>query len=650
MAHLASNYDSFETFLDQADAFWTVDLGALNSSGVQGTAVLAMVTDDDGSTYLNVAISATGLTPSQTHAQHIHGLFDENGTPIDSVAPTIADDLDRDGMVEVLEGVSKYGDVILPLSMDGMMPMADASGRISFVQSYDLGDNSNFFSPVTMTDYFASDLMPLELREIVLHGVEIPDGIGTGTGGEVAGGENGYIGILPAAAGSIEVATREEAFAVLAEHRETASDTVVLTPNPDMFDAGPGDDMVDGLAGDDTITGGADNDSLMGGLGADILEGNGGNDMLDSGQMDVNAPNAADAGASGGLTLAQYDGGIAGGAGNDMIMGGAGDEILTGDDDSRTAAATGSTFDAMADGMDTIHGGAGNDEIHTGSWSDSDQGLPNAQTGIMADVAYGDGGDDILRGAGGDDMLFGNMGADNIGGGGGDDMIYGDGMFTGDIEGITGQIYRLYVTAFDRDPDGPGFESWATGIGTGSFNLSAAANGFANSPEFNDVFGGGTNEDFVRAMYQNTLDRGADPGGLAHWVGKLDAGASRAEVLLGFSESPEMQMRSASDMQDWIDAQGTNDVIAGNGGTNTLSGGYLSDTFVFGTDTGSSHIVTDLESWDMLDFTAFGYADADAAIAQMMQQGDDVVFMDQDVTVTLEDTQLGQVSSDMIMV
>ncbi|WP_421907589.1 hypothetical protein [Mameliella sp.] len=93
-----------------------------------------------------------------------------------------------------------------------------------------------------------------------------------------------------------------------------------------------------------------------------------------------------------------------------------------------------------------------------------------------------------------------------------------------------------------------------------------------------------------------------------------------------------------------------NDVIAGNGGTNTLSGGYLSDTFVFGTDTGSSHIVTDLESWDMLDFTAFGYADADAAIGQMMQQGDDVVFMDQDVTVTLEDTQLAQVSGEMILV
>ncbi|WP_417208742.1 DUF4214 domain-containing protein [Antarctobacter sp.] len=650
MAHLASNYTSFETFLQQADAFWTVDLGALNSSGVEGTAVLAMVTDESGSTYLNIAISATGLTPSQTHAQHIHGLFDSNGVPIDSVAPTIADDADRDGMVEVLEGVGKYGDVLLPLTSGGMMPVADAMGRVSFIQSYDLGDDSNFFSPVTMSDYTAADIMPLILREIVIHGVQIPDGIGTGTGGEVSGGANGYIGILPAAAGDIEVATQEEALAILAEHRATASDTVVLTPDPDMFDAGPGDDMVDGLAGNDTITGGADNDTLMGGTGADILEGNGGDDWIDAGQMDVNVANAADAGASGGLTLAQYDSGIAGGAGNDMIMGGAGDEILTGDDDSRTAAVTGSMFDATADGMDTIHGGGGNDEIHTGSWSDGDQGLPNAQTGMMADVAYGDGGDDILRGAGGNDILFGNTGSDNIGGGGGDDMIYGDGAFTGDITGITGQVYRLYQSSFDRDPDAPGFESWATGLGGGDFDLNRVARAFSNSPEFQAIFGGGTNEDFVRAMYQNTLDRGADPGGLAHWTGKLDAGASRADVLLGFSESAELKARSASDMMEWVEGQGTNDVLAGNGGANTLSGGYLSDTFVFGTDAGSSHNVTDLESWDMLDFTAFGYADADAAIAQMTQQGDDVVFTDQNVTVTLEDTQLAQVSGDMVLV
>lgn len=48
MAHLAANYRSFDTFLDQADAFWTGDLTALNSSGVKATAILASNTEDDG--------------------------------------------------------------------------------------------------------------------------------------------------------------------------------------------------------------------------------------------------------------------------------------------------------------------------------------------------------------------------------------------------------------------------------------------------------------------------------------------------------------------------------------------------------------------------------------------------------------------------
>ena len=96
--------------------------------------------------------------------------------------------------------------------------------------------------------------------------------------------------------------------------------------------------------------------------------------------------------------------------------------------------------------------------------------------------------------------------------------------------------------------------------------------------------------------------------------------------------------------------QGPDDVLMGNGGDNTLSGGLLSDRFVFSTDAGSSHDVIDLESWDRLDFSAFGYDSADDAIAKMMQDGDDLVFMDQDVTVTLQGQTLDTLSDEMILV
>ncbi|WP_335949151.1 DUF4214 domain-containing protein [Salipiger bermudensis] len=652
MAHLASSYSSFETFLSRADAFWTVDFNALNSSGVNATAIIAMETEEDGSSYLNVAIAGNGLTPSQTHAQHVHGLFDENGNPIDSTAPTLGDDADLDGMVEVLEGLGKYGDVLLPLVSPegGEMPMADETGAISFVQSYDLTDDGNFFSPVSMADYTAEDLMPLTLREIVIHGVDVPDGIGEGTAGEVDGGENGYTGILPAAAGDIEAATFEEAMALLSEQRSLASTTTMLGDGDDRYDAGLGDDKVNGQAGDDSINGGADNDTLIGEAGRDVLYGAGGDDDLRAGTMDQNQQDAADDGASGALMLGDYDNGYAGGAGDDIIHGGAGDDIITGDDDSRVSDAIGTTFDASADGADTIYGGAGNDEIHTGTWADGDQGLSNASTGMMGDWASGGMGNDILRGAGGDDTLFGDRGADNIGGGGGDDMIYGDFENSASLEVETAQIFRLYQTAFDRDPDKGGLSRWVEDYATGELTQVGVASGFVGSAEFNEIYGNTSNEEYVTALYENALDRDPDAQGLANWTARLDEGASRAEILIGFAQSPEFSAKTVSDMNAWVMAQDTDDVLMGNGGDNTLSGGVLSDRFVFSTDTDSSHTVTDLESWDVLDFTAFGYDSAADAIANMTEENGGVVFEDMDVTVVLNDTVLADLDSDMFMV
>ena len=507
MAHLATNYDSFQTFLGLADSYWTVDLNALNSSGVSGTAVLALNTEDDGTQYLNVAIAADGLTPEQTHFQHIHGLFDDDGNPIDSVSPTLADDADRDGIVEVLEGLPQYGDIILSLNEDGSGPVADSDGRVFFVANYDLGDDSNFFSPVSGADYTSDDLLPLNLREIVLHGVDVPDGIGEGTDGEVDGGENGFTALLPAAAGEIEIATMEEALAVFAEQRAAADDRVVLTNDDDVFDSGRGDDTVYAGNGDDTVVGGEDDDVLLGEKGADMLDGGAGNDVL-----------------------------------------------------------------------------------------------------------------------------------------------YGDGVYNIAPTEFTGQLFRLYQASFDRDPDVAGFETWAELLGSSRASLGDIAAGFEGSVEFSNTFGTSDDEIYVRALYNNVLNREADDAGLEDWTSRLENGATRSEVLVGFSESREFMRDSAGDVSDWVMSLGTHDIIDGGAGTNSMVGGYFSDIFVFDSTAASSHTVADLETWDMLDFQAFGYDSADQVIDNMTQSGDDAVFVDAEVTVTLLNTDLGSVSEDMILV
>lgn len=174
--------------------YYTVDLSELNNSNVAGNAI--MIFDSDANT-LQVDVNATGLEANQDHLMHIHGRFDTEGTPIDSFTPTLADDADGDGFVEVLEGLPQYGDILLPLATQNT-----ATGSITYSETFDLTDDSLFFSPVSGNEYTADDIFPLNFRELVIHGQTVATGIGTGTEGAVDG-SGGYKITLPIAAGEI---------------------------------------------------------------------------------------------------------------------------------------------------------------------------------------------------------------------------------------------------------------------------------------------------------------------------------------------------------------------------------------------------------------------------------------------------------------
>ncbi|PWJ21155.1 hypothetical protein [Jannaschia seohaensis] len=134
MAHLGSSFTSYETFLGRADAVYGVNLMALNNSGVEGTAPVA-ISFADAVPYLNVSLSAYNLTPNVLHVQHIHRLVDpETGEAIDSTTPTLAADADRDGFVEVLEVAPEYGAGIegeVNGMQDGFVPILFAAADLS---------------------------------------------------------------------------------------------------------------------------------------------------------------------------------------------------------------------------------------------------------------------------------------------------------------------------------------------------------------------------------------------------------------------------------------------------------------------------------------------------------------------------------------
>lgn len=109
-----------------------------------------------------------------------------------------------------------------------------------------------------------------------------------------------------------------------------------------------------------------------------------------------------------------------------------------------------------------------------------------------------------------------------------------------------GQAFRMYQAAFDRAPDPSGLGFWLYQL-QHTMSLSDVARGFLTSGEFGSRYGSNlSNVDFVNSLYHNVLHRDGDTGGFAFHVGTLDHGASRADVLTTFSESPENQAQVAS--------------------------------------------------------------------------------------------------------
>lgn len=188
-----------------------IDLNGLGASGQ------AQLTLDDTANTLTVNIQASGLDPNVIHVQHIHGRVDAMGNPLDSMTPTAANDTDGDGFIELAEGVPAYGPILLalsspagldPLGTEGGFPTAP-DGTIDFSFTYDLNDPSIFAAGFTV-----DQLLPLVLREIVIHGAILAQGDGS-NGGE-ADGTAGFKATLPVLAGEInEVPIPGAAFLLL---------------------------------------------------------------------------------------------------------------------------------------------------------------------------------------------------------------------------------------------------------------------------------------------------------------------------------------------------------------------------------------------------------------------------------------------------
>ncbi|MFX1819036.1 hypothetical protein PV768_04525 [Pseudarthrobacter sp. CC4] len=88
----------------------TAVLSELNGSGASGTAT-AVVKNQK---IEHIEVHAEGLTPDAPHAQHIH-----YGNDALNECPTLAQDSNRDGRINTVEGIPAYGPVVVSLNTTG---------------------------------------------------------------------------------------------------------------------------------------------------------------------------------------------------------------------------------------------------------------------------------------------------------------------------------------------------------------------------------------------------------------------------------------------------------------------------------------------------------------------------------------------------
>jgi hypothetical protein len=143
-------------------------------------------------------------------------------------------------------------------------------------------------------------------------------------------------------------------------------------------------------------------------------------------------------------------------------------------------------------------------------------------------------------------LEVGTAGPDFLDGRDGDDILLGQPRVVG-FDDASAQVFRLYQSTLDRAPDLVGLMNWAERLESGVRSLVEVAGGFTNSAEFKQTYGATDNQDFVTLLYDNVLGREPDATGLGNWSGRLDEGMTRAQVVVGFSESAEFSRTTAAE-------------------------------------------------------------------------------------------------------
>lgn len=378
------------------------------------------------------------------------------------------------------------------------------------------------------------------------------------------------------------------------------------TKRVDVIVGRGGNDRILGRAGQDVICAGGGDDLVRGGRGSDLVRGGAGSDEihLEHGAEACDTCNnliQAGQGGSGNDEITADRGHLVGGAGTDRLIGGPFDDSFTGgpgddfmdggrgQDRVRFAGADqGMTVNLVAEKAR----GQGRDEIvsfeHVDGSRFDDRVVGTAARNIVhllhgADTADLGDGDDFVKGDHGDDELIGGPGNDHLDGGWGVDYIDGgDGRDEVWVLSRTRLIVDLAAgTAHGSDDERiDNIEDISTLSRAGAVVFgSDADNKIVTGSGADDIDARGGNDEIQAKSGGNTIDGGDGTDALLfdnQVEADLEAGTAANTYPLT-NEAPSTDTFQAIESIYVISHRGTNDILLGDDGSNTLHGGGGSD-------------------------------------------------------------------------
>jgi hypothetical protein len=119
-------------------------------------------------------------------------------------------------------------------------------------------------------------------------------------------------------------------------------------------------------------------------------------------------------------------------------------------------------------------------------------------------------------------------------------------------------VTKMYMDTLGRQPDATGLANWVNALRAKTLTVAQAASQFYSSDEFYQNLGGNSKETWIKALYSKLLNRGADPQGLAYWLGRTgDTWATRTPVAYDFYQSVESRQHRVTDLYQALLQRGT---------------------------------------------------------------------------------------------